>query len=77
MSPETPFYRYREWVNDGGMDALIDKSKRIPNLKNRVDEATEQAVIEMAIEFTGDYVSVMSLGGKARSFQAVEYAQSG
>lgn len=23
------FYRYREWVSDGGMDALIDKSKRI------------------------------------------------
>lgn len=45
------FYRYRELVNDGGIDALIDKSKRIPNLKSRVDEATEQAVIEMAIEF--------------------------
>ncbi|ETF03593.1 integrase [Advenella kashmirensis W13003] len=45
------FYRYQELVNEGGVDALINKSKRVSNLKNRVDEATEQAVTEMAIEF--------------------------
>lgn len=45
------FYRYRELVNEGGVDALINKTKRVSNLKNRVDEATEQAVTEMAIEF--------------------------
>lgn len=45
------FYRYRELANEGGVDALINKTKRVSNLKNRVDEATEQAVTEMAIEF--------------------------
>ncbi len=32
------------------MDALIDQSRRLPNLKNRVDPAVEQAVLEHAIE---------------------------
>lgn len=33
------FYRYQELVDRGGVDALIEKSRRTPNLKNRVDEA--------------------------------------
>lgn len=45
------FYRYQESVKSGDVDALINKSRRIPNLKNRVDEATEQAVIDYAIQF--------------------------
>ena len=45
------FYRYQELVEDGGIDSLISQSRRTPNLKNRVDEATEQSVIESAIEF--------------------------
>ncbi len=44
------FYRYQELVEEGGIDNLINKSRRIPNPKNRVDEATEKAVIEYAIE---------------------------
>lgn len=44
------FYRYQELVEDGGLDALIDKSRRRPNIKNRVDDATEQAVISYAVE---------------------------
>jgi transposase InsO family protein len=44
------FYRYQELVAEGGIDALINRSRRTPNLKNRVDEATEQAVIESAVE---------------------------
>lgn len=44
------FYRYQELVNEGGLDALIDKSRRKANPKNRVDEATEQAVVCYAIE---------------------------
>lgn len=39
------FYRYRELADEGGVDALINRSRRAPNLKNRTDEATEQAVI--------------------------------
>jgi hypothetical protein len=44
------FYRYQELVEDGGIDALINKSRRAPNIKNRVDDATEQAVIAYAVE---------------------------
>ena len=43
------FYRYQELVAEGGVDALINQSRRNPNLKNRVDGATEQAVIDYAI----------------------------
>lgn len=45
------FYRYREAVETGGLENLLDKSRRKPNLKNRTDEATESAVIAVAIEF--------------------------
>ena len=43
------FYRYQDLVEHGGLDALIDKDRRAPNIKNRVDEATERAVIGYAI----------------------------
>ena len=36
------FYRYRDLVEQGGLDALIDKNRRIANIKNRVDESTEK-----------------------------------
>jgi hypothetical protein len=36
---------------EGGVSALLEKSRRTPNLKNRVDEATENAVLNFAIEF--------------------------
>lgn len=44
------FYRYKEAVEHGGVEALLDKSRRAPNLKNRVDPSVEQAVLEYAIE---------------------------
>jgi transposase InsO family protein len=44
------FYRYKAAVDDGGVDALIDRDRRQPNLKNRVDEQTEAAVLAYAIE---------------------------
>lgn len=44
------FYRYQDLVEQGGLDALIDKNRRTPNIKNRVDEATEWAVINYAVE---------------------------
>ena len=44
------FYRYQELMDQGGIEALINKNKKVPNLKNRVDEATEQAVIDYAVE---------------------------
>lgn len=45
------FYRYKAAVEEDGIDALFDKNRRKPNIKNRTDEATEQAVLDHAIEF--------------------------
>jgi len=45
------FYRYQELVAEGGIDALIDKNRRSPNLKNRVDESIELAVKAYAVEW--------------------------
>lgn len=45
------FYRYRELADEGGVNALINRSRRTPNLKNRTDVATEQAVVDYAIAF--------------------------
>jgi len=45
------FYRYKAAVESGGMENLFDKSRRQPNLKNRVDELTEQAVLKHAIDY--------------------------
>ena len=45
------FYRYQELVDSGGVEALVAKDRRVPNLKNRVDEATEDAVKAYAIEY--------------------------
>lgn len=44
------FYRYKNAVDENGLDALFDQNRRKPNLKNRVDEVTEEAVVEYAIE---------------------------
>ncbi len=38
-------------VEEGGVEALINRNRRGPNLKNRTDVATEQIVIDYAIEF--------------------------
>lgn len=43
------FYRYQELAQDGGVEALIDRSKRKPNVKNRVNESIEKAVLDYAI----------------------------
>jgi transposase len=45
------FYRYRAAVEEGGIDSLFDKSRRQPNLKNRVDELTKQDVLTHAIDY--------------------------
>ena len=35
------FYRYKSAMEEGGVDALLDKSRRVPNQKNRVDVRIE------------------------------------
>jgi transposase InsO family protein len=45
------FYRYKELKDEGGIDALVEKTRRKPNLKNRVDDAIETKVVQMAVDF--------------------------
>jgi transposase InsO family protein len=45
------FYRYKTAVEQGGVESLFDKSRRQPNLKNRVDDLTEQSVLTHAIDY--------------------------
>lgn len=45
------FYRYQELTESGDIDALINKSRRVPNFKNRVDNHIEQAVVDYAIQY--------------------------
>jgi hypothetical protein len=45
------FYRYQELVETDSLEGLINRERRAPNLKNRVDEGTEQAVIGNAVDF--------------------------
>jgi len=44
------FYRYKNAAEEGGVEALLDKTRRKPNLANRVDEAVEQAVLASATD---------------------------
>jgi transposase InsO family protein len=44
------FYRYKSAMEQGGVDALLDKNPRVPNRKNRVDERIEERVCELAVE---------------------------
>ncbi|OGT29801.1 MAG: hypothetical protein A3E87_05575 [Gammaproteobacteria bacterium RIFCSPHIGHO2_12_FULL_35_23] len=45
------FYHYKLAVEEGGVDALFDQTRRKPNLKNRVNERTENVVVSYAIDF--------------------------
>ena len=42
-------YRYQTARDAGCVEALFELSRKKPNLKNRVEEATELAVIDFAI----------------------------
>ena len=44
------FYRYLNAVEEGGVDALIDKNRKKPNLKNRVDGVIETSVVAFATD---------------------------
>ena len=50
MSRDT-FYRYKAAVDEGGVEALFERTRRKPNLANRVDQTTEDAVLKSALDF--------------------------
>ena len=45
------FYRYRSARDEGGVEALFEKSRKRPNPKNRVEPQIEQAVLDFALEY--------------------------
>ncbi len=45
------FCRYQAARDAGGVEALFGVSRRKPNLKNRVEEVVEQAVVQFATAF--------------------------
>src|SRR5579859_7598947 len=45
------FYRYQTAIEAGGVEALIEKTRRKPNQKNRTDELTEAAVVAFALDY--------------------------
>lgn len=48
--PHDTICRYQTTVESGGVEALIDANRRKPNIKNRVEEATEVAIVGFALE---------------------------
>lgn len=69
------FYRYKSAVDEGGVEALFDQSRRKPNVKNRVDESIEEAVRAYAIEYLhmANNAPVMNYVNKVFLFLEVEH----
>ncbi|MHC4322691.1 MAG: IS481 family transposase [Planctomycetota bacterium] len=44
------FYRVKSAYEESGIEALKEKSRRRPNIKNRVSEDVERAVVELTME---------------------------
>jgi len=44
------FYRVQKAHMEGGLEALMERTRRVPNRKNRVSEDVEQTVVAFALE---------------------------
>ena len=44
------FYRHQKAKDEGGVEALINESRRKPNRKNRVAKEIEDEVVKLSIE---------------------------
>ena len=67
------FYRYKSAVDEGGVEALFDKSRRQRNHKNRVESSIEEAVVSYATEYPGSVVEHMKC---PRNWERPRYFQS-
>jgi transposase InsO family protein len=45
------FYRLKRQYEEGGLEGLKEISRRKPNLRNRVPEEIEQAVVDLALDY--------------------------
>jgi transposase len=45
------FYRYQSARDEGGVHALLDRTRRGPNPKNRVEPVIEEAVLKFALDY--------------------------
>ena len=45
------FYRYKQAVDDGGVEALFERTRRWPNLANRVEPKTEEGSLSRLSTF--------------------------
>lgn len=45
------FYRYKAAVEEDGVAALLERTRRKLNIANRVDQAIEQAVQNFSVEY--------------------------
>lgn len=46
------FYRYKEAYETGGADGLLEKSRKKPHLRNRMDQFIEKRILEFAFEYS-------------------------
>lgn len=44
------FYRYQQAVDEGGVEALVEVSRRKPNLRNRTAPEIEEAILALAVD---------------------------
>lgn len=45
------FYRYQAARDEGGVDALLDRSRSKPNVKNRIDPSIEGSVLKFSMDY--------------------------
>jgi transposase InsO family protein len=45
------FYRYQKAVEEGGVEELVDRTRRIPNIKNRTEPFIEKRICELALYY--------------------------